>query len=460
MKKIKASLDNWELLALPKNAKKSGPGNVTKNDGQDAEDVSRPISFLPSEKGSTVITGMIQSQEGVRSTDVNAQVTGVYFPVGTDITSPFQNPEVYFHPSNTQLNQLNIGIVGDLGTGKTQLTKSLIYWFVNSIKENRGILPRFLIFDYKGDYLDQEFIAATGGRVIKPKHMPLNLFDISGKEAISNPIIDTVSFFNDIISKIYKIEKPNQQFYLKEAIKECYSSLHCGEGIYPTVYDVYNAYKIRINGNVDSTLSILSDIVDRELFELNPLSVKPFGEFFNGVTVIDLKSLGQDDNTKNMIVVIFLHLFYDHMLKIEKRPFIGENPKLRAIDSMLLVDEANSIMKYNFSVLENILLQGREFGVGVLLASQYLKHFRAQQTDYAQPLLTWFIHKVPDITKKELESIGLIDVDTDMIERIKSLKIGECLYKSFDTQKGTFVHGYPFYEVAKQGPSCCKSDLK
>jgi len=369
--------------------------------------------------------------------------------VGKDITSPFKDPDVYFHPSNTQLNQLNIGIVGDLGTGKTQLTKSLIYRFIKSEKENRGIRPRFLIFDYKGDYLDKDFIDAVGGQVVKPHRIPLNLFDLSGKE-VANPIINTISFFNDVIGKIYKVDKPNQQYQLKEAIKGCYSSLNISNAVYPTIYDVHNAYRIKINDKVDSTLSILSDIVDQELFENKTAEVVPFKEFFKGVTVIDLKTLGQDDNTKNMLVVIFLHLFYEHMLKIEKKAPVGDNPTLRFIDSLLLVDEANSIMKYNFDVLDNILLQGREFGVGVLLASQYLSHFRTQQKNYAQPLLTWFIHKVPNITKKELESIGLTDIDTDIIERIKSLNLHECLYKSFDTRKkGTFMYGYPFYKIVK-----------
>ena len=452
MKKIKASLQDWGLLAIAKDIRMHEAGEVKKIEQEDAGETIEPISFPPPIEECPVTAGTEQGQEQDNLASGDTLVMGVYFPVGKDITSPFQDPDVYFHPSNTQLNQLNIGIVGDLGTGKTQLTKSMIYRFIKSEKENRGTRPRFLIFDYKGDYLDQEFINAVGGRVVKPYRIPLNLFDISGKEAIANPIIDTAGFFNDIIGKIYKVDKPIQQYVLREAIKECYGSLQISEGIYPTIYNVHNAYKIKLNGKFDSTLGILSGIVDRELFEQKASGVKPFKEFFDGVVVIDLKALGQDDDTKNMLVVIFLHLFYDHMLKIEKRAIIGDNPKLRFIDSVLLVDEANSIMKYNFDVLDNILLQGREFGVGVLLASQYLSHFRTQQKNYAEPLLTWFIHKVPNITKRELENIGLIEVDTDIIERIKSLEIHECLYKSFGTgKKATFMYGYPFYKVIKEG---------
>ena len=89
-----------------------------------------------------------------------------------------------------------------------------------------------------------------------------------------------------------------------------------------------------------------------------------------------------------MLVAIMLNMFYEHMLRIPKRPFVGESPQLRVVDSFLLVDEADNIMRYEFDVLRKILLQGREFGVGVVLASQYLRHFKAGATDYREPLLT------------------------------------------------------------------------
>ena len=79
-----------------------------------------------------------------------------------------------------------------------------------------------------------------------------------------------------------------------------------------------------------------------------------------------------------MLLVLFLNLYYEYMINLVKRPYVGQEPQLRFIDSMLLVDEADNIMKYNFDVLRQILLQGREFGVGVLLASQYLSHFRTR----------------------------------------------------------------------------------
>ena len=147
-----------------------------------------------------------------------------------------------------------------------------------------------------------------------------------------------------------------------------------------------------------------------------------------------------------MLVVLFLNLYYEYMLNLVKRPYRGSDPQLRFIDSMLLVDEADNIMKYNFDVLRQVLLQGREFGVGVLLASQFLSHFKTRETDYSQPLLTWFIHKVPNVTPRELESIGLTRVVSSTVDRVKSLDVHQCFFKTLDVP-GRFMRAAPFYQI-------------
>ena len=139
-------------------------------------------------------------------------------------------------------------------------------------------------------------------------------------------------------------------------------------GRQPTIYDISSTYTEMLNGRADSPSSILEDMVDRELFHPDLEKAEPIEKFLEGVVVIDLAALGQDDRAKNMLVAIMLNLFYEQMLRIPKRPFEGTDPQLRALDSFLLVDEADNIMRYEFDVLRKVLLQGREFGVGVILA--------------------------------------------------------------------------------------------
>ena len=196
-------------------------------------------------------------------------------------------------------------------------------------------------------------------------------------------------------------------------------------------------------------MAIIDDLVDMEVFAAKTSDTQPFDEFLDGVVVISLDALGQDDRSKNMLVAVMLNMFYENMLRTSKRPFIGRDPQLRAVDSYLLVDEADNIMRYEFDVLRKLLLQGREFGTGVILASQYLRHFKVNATDYREPLLTWFVHKVPNVTPTELSALGLASGAADMAERVKSLQVHQCLYKSFDVP-GEVIRGLPFFELEAQ----------
>ncbi len=127
---------------------------------------------------------------------------------------------------------------------------------------------------------------------------------------------------------------------------------------------------------------------------------------------------------------------------------IGSDPQLRFVHSMLLVDEADNIMQYEFDVLKKLLLQGREFGVGVILESQFLSHYKTSHENYLEPLLTWFVHKVPNISVKELEGIGLSSIDPAVVDKIKDLKLHECLYKTLSVN-GKLMRGTPFYELVQ-----------
>ena len=373
--------------------------------------------------------------------------TGIKFAVGTTIGA-FQQRELQFYPGNTELNQLNIGIVGDLGTGKTQLIQSLLYQLRSNPESNRGGRPKVLIFDYKKDYSKRQFVEATGARVVNPFAIPLNIFDTRDSVSHQNAWLERSKFFADVLDKIYTGIGPVQRDRIKRAVRASYERAAAAGLGSPTIYDVFDSYAAICDGQIDTPYSIMSDIVDGGYFERDPQKIRSFSDFLDGIVVVDLGAVGQDDRTKNMLVVVFLNLFYEHMLKIEKKPFLGNNPRLRYVDTMLLVDEADNIMQYEFDVLKRVLLQGREFGVGVVLASQYLSHFKTAHENYGEPLLTWFVHKVPNITVRELESVGLTRVDTGLVDRIKTLACHECLYKTFDVG-GEFMRATPFYELSQ-----------
>lgn len=422
---VRAKLGDWDLLPPAQRL------------------VADPVPTLPSEPDAgqqpvqPVATPLVIPE---------ARQHGIVLSVGRTVDG-FEPSAVSLNASDTRLNQLNMGVVGDLGTGKTQLLKSLIYQIASAGPQNRGIRPRFLIFDYKRDYSSPEFVAATGAKVVRPYRLPLNLFDTRQMGDVGSPWLGRFQFFADVLDKIYSGIGPVQRGNLKKAVKASYEGR--AEDDPPTLYDVHAAYAGLLDGKTDSPMSIIDDLVDMEVFAPDSRDTVPFDQFLDGVVVISLDALGQDDRSKNMLVAVMLNMFYENMLKIPKRPFVG-SPSLRAIDSYLLVDEADNIMRYEFDVLRSLLLQGREFGVGVILASQYLRHFKVNATDYREPLLTWFLHKVPNITPGELSALGLTGSPADLAERVKSLQNHQCLYKSFDSP-GEVIRGLPFFELMQEG---------
>jgi DNA phosphorothioation-dependent restriction protein DptH len=450
---IKARVGDWRLLPTGGNTQPQAPVGPTAPGVPPPVNVIEPAASTrvnPEVLGKVEVNQLTGAPPAVPAEAIpgpGAPGKGIDLLIGKTLDG-FEAEMRRLNLSDTNLNQLNIGVVGDLGTGKTQLLKSLVYQVVSSSVQNRGIRPRFLIFDYKKDYSSADFVQAVNARVVQPRHLPINLFDVAGAGNSMAPWLDRFKFFADVLDKIFSGVGPVQRQNLKTAVKQAYEDCEAA-GRQPTIYDVHAKYRGIIGNKADSPFSIIDDLVDMEMFAREPAGGDAFDQFLDGVVVISLDALGQDDRTKNMLVAIMLNVFYEHMLRIPKRPFIGSAPQQRVVDSFLLVDEADNIMRYEFDVLRKVLLQGREFGVGVVLASQYLRHFKAGATDYREPLLTWLIHKVPNITPQELGALGLVGDVNRTSERIKSLPIHACLFKTFDVA-GDVVRGTPFYEMVKR----------
>lgn len=455
--KVRSKVGDWQLLPLlgepvsvATGATQAKPEQTRQGDATSQglvtevlHDQAQPGSASQEMEG--VQQGLIESS----SVAVNIgepSSFGVGLSIGRTVDG-FEPRELTLNISDTRLNNLNLGVVGDLGTGKTQLLKSLIYQTIVSTQANRGVKPRFLIFDYKRDYSSPDFVAATGSRVVRPTRLPLNLFDTTSIGESVAPWLDRFRFFADVLDKVYSGIGPVQRDKLKGAVRGAYEACKA-QGRAPTIYDIHAEYRELLGGKSDAPMSIIDDLVDMEIFTRDPEEALPFDQFLDGVVVISLDALGQDDRSKNMLVAVMLNMFYENMSRLPKRPFLGSDPQLRVVDSYLLVDEAHNIMRYEFDVLRKLLLEGREFGVGIILASQFLRHFKVGATDYREPLLTWFIHKVPNTTAAELSALGFTSDLAELSERVKSLPNHRCLYKSYGIA-GEVVRGLPFYELIR-----------
>lgn len=370
---------------------------------------------------------------------------GVRIDLGVEIGRLSAGPAQYW-PSNTHTHQLNMGIVGDLGTGKTQLLKSVLVNIRHASRATQEAATTGLVFDYKRDFQDPAFVNAAGATVWKPVGMPLNVLQL--REPYSQRVaFKRASAFVSMLERIYANIGPVQRDRLTEVILELFAS---GQGTAPTLGEVLAAYRQLVPAG-DSVTGILKSFVMGEVFSEDKSELVSLAEAMRDtVLVVDLNDLGADSNLKNAIVVLFLDMFYEEMKHMVKAPpRISGGVTLRNITSYLLVDEASNIMRYDFEVLESLLKEGREFGVGVILASQYLSHFKSAKTNFAETLSTWFVHKVPNVQSRELKSLGIVGADDQLADQIKTLKVHQSLYKS-DLTAARFIAERPFYKLVEE----------
>ncbi len=368
-------------------------------------------------------------------------------------------PVIWKPNDTTQLFHTNTGIIGTMGTGKTQFTKSLIAQLYQEQNHNvDGQQLGILIFDYKGDYNESkaDFVETTKAKILKPYHLPFNPLALT-KSNVFKPLlpIHTANSFKDTISKVYGLG-PKQQDALLQCIIETYQT--CGiapanssswENDAPTFDQVYQRYAndedIKKN---DSLAAAMNKLHQFEVFESNPSNTKSMFDILDGVVVIDLS--GYDSDIQSLIVAITLDLFYTQM-QASGSSKTGGN--YRQLTKLILVDEADNFMSEGFSSLKKILKEGREFGVGTILSTQFLKHFGSGEDDYAKYILTWVVHNVSDLKNSDVEFVFNAESKSQenqvLYNAIKGLTKHHSIIK-IGNNKPVYVQDKAFWELYKE----------
>ena len=367
---------------------------------------------------------------------------------------------VIWRPNDTtQLFHTNTGIIGTMGTGKTQFTKSLITQLYRDQRHNvDGEDLGILIFDYKGDYNEskEDFVKSTNAKIFKPFHLPFNPLALV-KSAVFKPLLPThtANAFKDTLSKVYNLG-PKQQAILLQCIMDSYTASGINPGIpetwseeAPTFEQVYQKYAN--NEDIkkgDSLTAALDKLHMFQIFEANPSNTKSLFEILHGVVVIDLS--GYDPDIQSLIVAITLDLFYSQMQAAGSSKMDGN---YRQLTKMILVDEADNFMSEGFSALKKILKEGREFGVGTILSTQFLKHFGSGEDDYSKYILTWVVHNVSDLKNSDVDFVFKTENKSQesqiLFNAIKALEKHHSIVK-IGNGKPVYVKDKAFWELYKE----------
>ncbi len=398
-----------------------------------------------------------QSHTNVEPQQKAAVSTGMDIVFGTNEHDG--QPLIWRPNDTTQLFHANTGIIGTMGTGKTQFTKSLIAQLYREQGHNvAGRELGILIFDYKGDYNEskEDFVSVTNAEILKPYHLPFNPLALM-KSVVFKPLIPihTANAFKDTISKVYGLG-PKQQDTLFQCIIETYSA--CGisaadkeswNNEAPTFDQVYQRYSNNesIKKN-DSLAAAMNKLHQFEVFEADPSNTKTLFDVLHGVVVIDLS--GYDPDIQSLIVAITLDLFYSQMQAAGSSRMEGN---YRQLTKLILVDEADNFMSEGFPALKKILKEGREFGVGTILSTQFLKHFGNGEDDYSKYILTWVVHNVADLKKSDIDFVFKTETKSKesqiLYKVIKSLAKHHSIVK-LGNNKPVYVRDKAFWEFYQE----------
>ncbi|CAI1755087.1 Type IV secretory pathway, VirB4 components [Serratia proteamaculans] len=346
-----------------------------------------------------------QSAEPVVTPEVSDKPLQILF--GHDAAR--QNP-LYWEPTNTaKFMNTNTGIIGTMGTGKTQFTKSLVTQLMRNQSYNVDGKPiGLLIFDYKSDYVDDAFLEATGANKYQLSLLPYNPLSLFG----DMPMLPrhTAMAFAETMGKAYNLGV-KQRMKLVGLIMECYElagivphERSTWGRIAPTIEDVWQCYLAQEKVDEDSLYAALYNLAGFQIFETNPEKMTSLYDLVDGVTVIELA--GYPSEIQNLVVALTLDLFYAQMQKRGKPVVRGD---YRQLTKMILVDEADNFMRQDFASLRKILKEGREYGVGAILSTQEITHFKTGENNYASYILTWVIHRVSEIKNGDIKAVFNFD---------------------------------------------------
>jgi DNA phosphorothioation-dependent restriction protein DptH len=333
------------------------------------------------------------------------------------------NNSIDWEPTNTaKYMNPNMGIIGTMGTGKTQCTKSVITQLYRNQDNNvDGKHIGMLIFDYKSDYVDDKFCDSTLAKKYKLFKLPYNPLSLYGDTPMLP--VHTAAGFSETMSRAFGLGN-KQQLKLENLILEAYSLA----GILPenpstwskpapTIENIWDLFLDQEKVEEDSLYAALSKLARFKIFETDPEKMVSLFELLDGVIVIELA--GYPSQVQNLIVALTLDLFYSQMQKKGKPEVRGD---FRQLSKLILVDEADNFMSQNFPSLRKVLKEGREYGVGIVLSTQDITHFKTGENDYSAYILSWVIHRVSQIRNQDIKALFNIDNKSEQENLMSSIR--------------------------------------
>jgi hypothetical protein len=330
---------------------------VTRNEAEITPVVTMPVQTIIAPITPTIAPAavLIGFETAINSNPKPPEPTVVQFPTPApdDFSHLFGHTngrEVFWTPD--QLMNYGIHLTGDPGAGKTSAIKAL------TADAAAAGFP-VLAFHFKGDATDYGLVRYDINSLKLPIN-PLNLVPDAAGEVIP---IGHATEIAGILQRTFGLG-PIQAAQLKDAIATVYQNAGIAPRLRHRLIDLPAAPSwadvvavLEQDSDNRALLARLAPISDLGLFP--PADLLPIEDLFDGQVVIDLALL-PSDQIKAAIAEFLIVRLHHHLLH-------GDQP--RKFRRLVVVDEAHRL-----STSERLIelgREGREFGIGFAVASQF-----------------------------------------------------------------------------------------
>lgn len=301
--------------------------------------------------------------EHLKPRPVRRTPTGPHVFLGHEIAD---SQSVYWAPFESDPKLLNFGVLvtGDSGSGKTQTLRVIIDGVTSM---NAPVC----IFDFKNDYADRDFVTGQGLRVhdVRRHGIPFNpLFPSAADDGMAQPI-EHIFTITGVLKRVFGLGD-RQAALLRDAMKEAFEKY----GVDPQrwapvdtirapsfddVVAILEEQKEQRNATAISLLDRVSPLFELGLFPKRHELEVPFETMLDERLVLSLFELPTDEIKAALAELIVIRL-HGHLVR-------GDQP--RRLTRLLVLDEAWRVASSKH--LENLAREGRAFGVGIAIGTQY-----------------------------------------------------------------------------------------
>jgi DNA sulfur modification protein DndE len=295
----------------------------------------------------------------------------------------------------------HLAIMGKPGVGKTQFLLKIL----SDIRQQSNFQTNFIYFDYKGDVVEStrflEVAKAQPFRLLQGGgNLPINPFVLSSydDQAVLLSAREKAESFASISSKL----GPVQRGALCEAIQAAYAKRRGSALPYPDFQDVLDmattAYEE--DGKRDDTLiEILRDLATFDLFWKHGNENAPIEAVSNRTMIIDIHAMPV---LKELVAYLVIERLYKEMAAMPDSPV---QDAMRAIRSILVIDEAHNYLGQKNPFLQRIIREGRSKGIVVFFASQSPSDYQQDFFNFQELLEFAFVFQCDGVTKPSVQKI-------------------------------------------------------